>query len=38
MQSNNGIGNYVDIFPCPDSMIKTILMDGAGKGREYGLK
>lgn len=38
MQSNNGEGNCYDISPCPPDMIKLMLMDGAGQGRDFGLQ
>lgn len=38
MQSNNGMGNCFNVSPCPIHEIELMLMDGAGQGREFGLK
>lgn len=38
MQSNNGEGNCIKISPCPVNRIEQMLMEGAGKNREFGLK
>lgn len=38
MQSNNGEGNCAGVRPCSPDTIKLMLMDGAGQGRDFGLK
>jgi hypothetical protein len=38
MQSNNGQGSCAGRSPCPREEIRLMLMDGAGEGRNYGLK
>lgn len=38
MQSNNGEGSCAGLAPCPREAIRLMLMEGAGKGRDYGLR
>lgn len=38
MQSNNGQGSCAGRLPCPREEIRLMLMDGAGEGRDFGLK